>query len=93
MTLVDPDVLNGTPAMISTHSMAWPLSVVSRQVVAENHPFRFTDHLFEVVDVARVDGVDAPLQPEPAGNLHARGHGQRRNLSALACDAPRSRSR
>ena len=65
----------------------------SRQMVAKDHPLRLADHFLEIVDVARVDRMDAPLEAQPAGDLHACGHGKGRNLGAFArnpaCRRPR----
>ena len=61
--------------------------------MAQRHPPRFPDHFLEAADVAGMDRVRAPLQPQPPRHLHARGHHQRLDRRPLARDPSRGRAR
>ena len=67
MTLVEPGVPNGTPAMI-THPVA-----ALGEAVAQRHALGLADHLLEAGDVAGVDRVDAPQQAQPPRGRSATG--------------------
>ena len=74
MTLVDP-------ARLERHAGhdQHPVAAVG-EVVAKRHPLGLADHFLEIVDVAGVDRMDAPLQAQPPRDLHAGGHRQGRHL-------------
>ena len=53
------------------------------EVMAQCHPLGLADHFLEIVDIAGVDRMRAPLQPHPPRDLHARGHHQRLDRRSL----------
>ena len=87
MTLVDPAVPNGTPAITTIRSP--PSAIRCRSAIR----LRLGDHFLEIGDVAGVDRVDAPQQAEPPRGGQRRGHHQDRHRRPLARDPPRGRSR
>ena len=57
-------------------------------LVAKRHALALLDHLLEARDVARVNGVDAPLQAQPPRRVERRAHGEHRHRRPLARNPP-----
>ena len=87
MTLVDPGVPNGTPAMIT---IRWP---AGRDAVAQRHSLGLGDHLLELGNVAGPHRMGAPEQAEPPGGLERRREHEQRHRGPLAGHPPGGRAR